>query len=175
MEWLQLSTIPISLRVQTSSCISYRFINRLALEWGPSWQRADGRHRLYVMLRQVKSEKVIVNSALGLCNAANQFVSSITTTFQKVEAILSEQEEIEDATFIPATLRIHKFSTSDVIWWCPKMVFHFLLNGKEPCFTRKYSNKKRGGHVDYDLCQLHGEAYGWRWKAEVSQIYSVVL
>ena len=67
------------------------------------------------MFRQVKSEKVIVNSAVGLYNAANQFVLSITTAFQKVEAILSEQEEIEDATFIPATLRIHKFSTSDVI------------------------------------------------------------
>ena len=47
--------------------------------------------------------------------------------------------------------KFYKFSKSDVIWWCRKMDFYFLLNGKEPCFTRKYSNKKRGGHVDYDV------------------------
>ena len=63
-----------------------------------------------VVFRQVKSGQIIINLAEDFCKAANQFYPSITTLFQKLDVILSEPSDIEEATIITGTIKIHKFT-----------------------------------------------------------------
>ena len=63
-----------------------------------------------VVFRHVKSGRIIVSSAKEFSEAVNQFCSSITTLFQRSDAILSEPIDIEEAPIIPATLKIHNLN-----------------------------------------------------------------
>ena len=105
-----------------------------------------------MVFRQVKSGKIIINSAEDFYNAANQFCPSKTTLFQPAGEIMSEPDDIEKAPIIPTTLKIHKFirerpSASGET----KMNFYFLSNSNTPFYTKLYSCKKKCGHVDRDF------------------------
>ena len=90
-----------------------------------------------IVFRRLKLGHTIINSTEDSSKAANQFIPSITTLFQKRDVILNEPYDVEEALIIPG------FS-----------IFFFLLNSKEPCCTRKYASKKNCGHVDYDFDSL---------------------
>ena len=90
-----------------------------------------------VVFRHVKSGRIIVNSANEFSEAVNQFCSSITTLFQRSDAILSEPIDIEEAPIIPATLKIHNLNWSNQIATGEvKIDFFFLSNSKEACFIQ---------------------------------------
>ena len=108
-----------------------------------------------VVFRHVKSGRIIVNSAKEFSEAANQFCPSITTLFQRSDAILSEPIDIEEAPIIPGTLKIHNLKRSNqTATGEVKIDFFFLSNSKEPCFTQIYATKKQCGHVDRDFDSL---------------------
>ena len=61
-----------------------------------------------VVYRQVKSERVTINSASDFFETANRFVPSVTTLFQRKSEIFPESDDIKKAPSIPSTLKIHK-------------------------------------------------------------------
>ena len=63
-----------------------------------------------LMFRQIRSGQIIINLAEDFCKVANQFSSSITTLFQKLDVILSDPSDIEEAPIIPGALKIHMFT-----------------------------------------------------------------
>ena len=83
-----------------------------------------------VVFRQVKSGRVIINSDEEFSVAANKFVPSIATLFQKEKDLLCNQSPP-----IPATLQIHKFVRSSRAEGGKIIDFYFLSNGKEPCHS----------------------------------------
>ena len=112
-----------------------------------------GRSIENVVFRHVKSERIIINSVKEFSEAANQFCPSITTLFQRSDAILSESIDIEEAPIIPGTLKIHNLKRSNQTATREvKIDFFFLSNSKEPCFTQIYT--KQCGHVDRDFDSL---------------------
>ena len=62
-----------------------------------------------VVFRQVKSRKVVINSPIEFCKAANKFVPSIKCIYQPESSLLEEPHDIENASVIPNTLQIHRF------------------------------------------------------------------
>ena len=107
-----------------------------------------------VVYRQVKSGNVTTNSAKQFFDAANRFVPTITTLFQKEEDVLAEPDDINQAQSIPATL-IHKFVRTITSDGATMFAFYFLSNGKEPCFIQTYSRfKKTCGHVKENCIHL---------------------
>ena len=66
-----------------------------------------------VVFRHVKSGRIIVNSMKEFSDAANQFCPSITTLFQRSDAILSEPIDIEEAPIITETLKIHNLKRTN--------------------------------------------------------------
>ena len=91
--------------------------------------------------------------------AANKFVPSIATPFQKERDLLSKPNDINQSPSIPATLQIHKFVRLSTAEDDTIIDFYFLSNGKEPCHTQSYSERKCG-HVEREyeslalLCSL---------------------
>ena len=61
-----------------------------------------------VVYRQVKSERVTINSVRDFFNAANRFVPSITSLYQEESDVITEPDDIKNAPTIPSTLQIHK-------------------------------------------------------------------
>ena len=61
-----------------------------------------------VVFRQVKSRKVVINSPIEFCEAANKFVPSIKCLYQPESSLLEEPYDIENAPVIPNTLQIHR-------------------------------------------------------------------
>ena len=90
----------------------------------------------------MKSGRVIVNSAEEFSVAANKFVPSIATPFQKEKDWLCEPDDINQSRSIPATLQIHKFFRSSTDEDGTIIDFYFLSDGKEPCHTQSYLEKK---------------------------------
>ena len=86
-----------------------------------------------VVFGQVKSGRVIINSAEEFSVAANKFVPSIATLFQKEKDLLCELDDINQSPCIPATLQIHKFVRSSTAEGSTIIDFYFFSNGKEPC------------------------------------------
>ena len=109
-----------------------------------------------VVFHHVKSERIIVNSAKEFSEATNQCCPSITTLFERSDAILREPINIEEASIISGTLKIHnlKRSNQTATFGEAKIDFFFLSNSKEPCFTQIYTTKKQCGHVDRDFDSL---------------------
>ena len=88
-----------------------------------------------VVFRQVKYGRVIINSAEEFSVAANKFVPSIATLFQKEKDLLCEPDHINQSPSTPATLQIHKFVRSSTAEVGTIIDSYFLSNGKEPCHT----------------------------------------
>ena len=86
-----------------------------------------------VVFGQVKSGRVIINSAEEFSVAANKFVPSIATLFQKEKDLLCELDNINQSPSISATLQIHKFVRSSTAEGSTIIDFYFFSNGKEPC------------------------------------------
>ena len=107
----------------------------------------SGEHIKNVIFRQVKSGRVIINSAEEFSVAVNKFVSSIATLFQKEKDLLCEPDDINQSPSIAATLQIHKFVRSITAEVVAIIGFYFLSNGKKPCHTHSYSERKCG-HVE---------------------------
>ena len=106
-----------------------------------------------VVFRNVKSGRIIVNSEKEFSEATNQFCPSITTLFQRSDAILSEPIDIEEAPIInfkDSQLKAIKSNRN----WGSKIDFFFLSNIKQPCFTQIYTSKKQCRHVDRDFDSL---------------------
>ena len=61
-----------------------------------------------VVFHQVKSRKVVINSPIEFCEAANKFVPSIKCLYQPESSLLEEPYDIENAPVIPNTLQIHR-------------------------------------------------------------------
>ena len=101
----------------------------------------------------MKSGRVIVNSAEEFSVAANKFVPSIATPFQKEKDWLCQPDDINQSPSIPATLQIHKFFRSSTDEDSTVIDFYFLSNGKEPCHTQSYLEKKCG-HVESEYESL---------------------
>ena len=106
-----------------------------------------------VVFRQVKSGRVIINSAEEFSVAANKFVPSIATLFQKEKDLLCEPDDINQSPSIPATLQIHKFIRSSTAEGDTIIDFYFLSNGKEPCHIQSYSERKCG-HLEREYESL---------------------
>ena len=100
-----------------------------------------------VVFRQVKSGRVIINSAEEFSVSANKFVPSIATLFRKEKDFLCEPDVINQSPFIPATLQIHKFVRSSTTEGGTIIDSYSLSNGKEPCHTQSYLERKCG-HVE---------------------------
>ena len=98
-----------------------------------------GRTVKNVVFRQVKSGRVIINSAEEFSVAANRFVPPIATLFQKEKDLLYEPGNINQSPSIVATLQIHKFVRSSTVEGGTIIDFYFLSNGEEPCHTQSYS------------------------------------
>ena len=107
-----------------------------------------------VVFRQVKCGKIIVNSAKDFCDAANSFVPSITSLFQKEKDLLCEPEDIEKSSSIPATLQIHKLVRYIRSEGGATIDFYFLSNRNEPCYSQSYSSKQNCGHVEREFESL---------------------
>lgn len=90
-------------------------------------------------IKNVKSGKVVVNSAKEFCDAANRLVPSITSLFQT--DLLKEPEDINKAPKIPDTLKIHKWSREVVNGGC-ELKFFYLSNDKEPFKIQQYSDNR---------------------------------
>ena len=97
------------------------------------------------VFRQVKSGKVIINSSEEFSVAANKLVLSIETLFQKEKDLLCEPDDINQSPSITVTL--HEFVRSSTPEGGTIIDFYFLSNGKEPCHTQSYSERKCG-HVE---------------------------
>ena len=106
-----------------------------------------------MLFRQVKSGRVIINSAKELSVAANKFVPPIATLFQKEKDLLCEPDHINQSPSIPATLQIHKFVWSIRAEGGTIIDFYFLSNGEELCHTQSYSERKCG-HVEREYESL---------------------
>ena len=100
-----------------------------------------------VVFRQVKYGRVIINSFQEFSVAAIKFVPLVATLFQKQKDLLCQPDDINQTPSIPATLQIHKFVRSTTVEGGTIIDFYFLSNGKEPCHTQSYSEKKCG-HVE---------------------------
>ena len=98
-----------------------------------------------VVFRQVKSGKVIINSSEEFSVAANKLVLSIETLFPKEKDLLCEPDDINQSPSITVTL--HEFVRSSTPEGGTIIDFYFLSNGKEPCHTQSYSERKCG-HVE---------------------------
>ena len=94
-----------------------------------------------------ESSRVIINSVEEFSVAANKFVLSIPTLFHKEKDLLCQPDDINQSLSIPATLQIHKFVRSSTAEGGTIIDFYFLSNGKEPCHTQSYSERKCG-HVE---------------------------
>ena len=92
----------------------------------------------------MKSGRVIINSAEEFSVAANKFVPSIATLFQKEKDTHCEPDDINQSPSIPATLQIHKFVWSSTAEGGTTIDLYFLSIGKEPCHTQSYSERKCG-------------------------------
>ena len=79
-----------------------------------------------VVFRQVKSSRVIINSAEEFSVAANKCVPSVATLFQKHKDLLCEPDNINQSPSIPATLQIHKFVWSSTAEGGTILDFYFL-------------------------------------------------
>ena len=79
-----------------------------------------------VVFRQVKSSRVIINSAEEFSVAANKCVLSVATLFQKHKDLLCEPDNINQSPSIPATLQIHKFVWSSTAEGGTIIDFYFL-------------------------------------------------
>ena len=79
--------------------------------------------------------------------AANIFVPSLPTLFHKEKDLLCHPDDINQSLSIPATLQIHKFVRSSTAEGGTIIDFYLLSNGKEPCHTQSYSERKCG-HVE---------------------------
>ena len=106
-----------------------------------------------VVFSQVKSGRVIINSAEEFSVAANKFVPSIATLFQKEKDLLCEPDHINQLPSIAATLQIHKFVRPSTAEGGTIIDFYFLSNGKEPCHTQSYLERKCG-HVEREYKSL---------------------
>ena len=95
----------------------------------------SGQQKKYVVFRQVKSGRVITNSAEEFSVAAYESVSSIATLFQK-EKICSASQMTSPST--PETLQIHKFVWSSTAEGGRIIALCFLSNGKESSHTQSY-------------------------------------
>ena len=87
----------------------------LQLEWnyneahhGKGPMDGIGSNVKNVIYRQVKSERVTINSAGDFFNAATRFIPSVTCLFQKEKDTFKEPDDIKKASSIPATLKTHK-------------------------------------------------------------------
>ena len=85
--------------------------------------------------------------------AANKFVPSIARLFQKQKHLVCEPDDINQSPSIPATLQMHKLVRSSTAEGRTIINFYFLLNGKGPCHTQSYSERKYG-HVERDYESL---------------------
>ena len=142
--------VPLSL----DKVLSLRYRRDLQLEWnyneahhGRGPMDGIGRTIKNVIFRQVKFGRVIINSAEEFSVAVNKFVSSIATLFQKEKDLLCEPDDINQSPSIATTLQIHKFVWSITAEVVAIIGFYFLSNGKKPCHTHSYSERKCG-HVE---------------------------
>ena len=82
----------------------------LQLEWnyneahhGKGLWMVSGEILKNVVFRQVKTGRVIVNSAEKLSVAAKKFVPSIATLFKKEKDLLCEPDDINQSLYFPAS------------------------------------------------------------------------
>ena len=101
----------------------------------------------------MKSGRVIINSAEEFSAAAYKFLPSIATLFQKEKHLLCESDDINQSPSIPANLQIQKFVRSSTAERSTIIDFYFLSNGKEPCHTQSYLERKCG-HVEREYESL---------------------
>ena len=101
----------------------------------------------------MKSGRVIINSAQEFSVAANKFVSSTVTLFQKKKDLLCEPDDINQSPSIPTTLQINKFLGSSTAEGGTITDFYFLSNRKETCHTQSYLERKCG-HVERECESL---------------------
>ena len=73
--------------------------------------------------------------------------------FQKEKDLLCEPDDINQSPSIATTLQIHKFVWSITAEVVAIIGFYFLSNGKEPCHTQSYSERKCG-HVEREYESL---------------------
>ena len=104
----------------------------------------SGEHIKNVIFRQVKSGRVIINSAEEFSVAVNKFVSSIATLFQKEKDLLCEPDDINQSPSVPPTIQIHKLVRSSTAEGGTIIDFYFFSNGKEPSHTQSYLERKCG-------------------------------
>ena len=90
-----------------------------------------------VVFRQAKSRRVI-------SVAANKFVPLIAALFQKEKDFLRKPGDINQSPSIPATLQTHKSVRLSIAKGGTIIDFYFLSNGKEPCHTQSFSERKCG-------------------------------
>ena len=107
-----------------------------------------------VVSRQVKSARVILYSAEEFSVTASKFVPSIAMLFQKEKDLFCEPDD--------ATLQIHKFARSSTAEGGTIIDFYFVSNGKKPCHTQSYSERKCV-HVEreYESSTLFGSLWSY--------------
>ena len=79
-----------------------------------------------VVFRQVKYGRDFISSAEEFSVAANKFMTSIATLFQREKDLLCEPDDINQLPSIPATLQIHKFVWSSTAEGRTISDFYFL-------------------------------------------------
>ena len=94
---LSLSYLQIIAGTYNSSGITMRPITAKAL-----WM-VSGEILKNLVFRQVKTGRVIVNSAEKLSVAAKKFVPSIATLFKKEKDLLCEPDDINQSLYFPAS------------------------------------------------------------------------
>ena len=131
---------------QFRSCFVFKLLANYRRDLQLEWNYSDAHYSKCprdvigaaiknAVFRQVKSGRVIANSAEEFSVAAYESVSSIATLFQK-EKICSASQMTSPST--PETLQIHKFVWSSTAEGGRIIALCFLSNGKESSHTQSY-------------------------------------
>ena len=107
-----------------------------------------------VVFCQVKSRKVVINSPIEFCEAANKFVPSIKCLYQPESSLLEEPHDIENAPVIPNTLQIHRLVREIEEDGKASISFFGLSCDVDPVYVKDYKNNLKCGHIEKEIQSL---------------------
>ena len=122
---------------------------RVALQWGPSWERIHGWNRgcsgKNAVFRKGLSGKVKISNSKEFAEYMNH-INEVHSLNLPADEIPPEPEEVANATAIPDTLKslgiVRGLSKHSI----PYLKFFFLSNDKEPNCTQWYGPERN--HAD---------------------------
>ena len=107
-----------------------------------------------VVFRQVQSRKVVINSPIEFCEAANKFVPSIKCLYQSESSLLEEPHDIENAPVIPNTLQIHRLVREIEEDGKASISFFGLFCDLDPVYVKDYKKNLKCEHTEKEFQSL---------------------